>query len=120
MTLRDELDEAAARAIHDGRLAPHERHAVQWEELSDRQRDCCGFDAKSAIDATLSFLAARGLKVVGQFATSDMEIDAKGDWPLANIYGELDQEECKNSSTDIFAAMWFAAPNLFAETDDAG
>ena len=98
MTLREELDEAIARAIWSKKGGPNfsgVNPTAMWE-ISVKE-------AKAARIAALSFIAARGLKVVPKVATSKMGFAYFGhiDKPLA-----------------AYAAMLAVAPDLFAEADD--
>ena len=100
MTLKSELIEAMAQGVHAGMIAPHE---AQWHELTDRERDCCRFDAQAALSAHSTFLTERGLKVVGREATEGM----------ANVGAY------SGPAQECWCDMWEAAPDLFAEAEDA-
>jgi len=46
--LVERMVEAGARGIYDGRRAPHE---ATWDELDERARDCCRYDARACLTA---------------------------------------------------------------------
>lgn len=113
MTLRAELDDAVARAMHASVIGEG-----NWEVSSRLRRQHWMGCAKAARLAALSFLAARGLTVVPKVATENMLIGIEGDWPPPTTYFDFENVECKKASASIYSDMIAAAPDLFAEAEN--
>ena len=118
MTLKTELIEAMAKAMCDAQTG-----SGSWLRANETEINYWRFQAGNALSAHSAFLTERGLKVVPLVATGDMEV--KGGGIVEREFNESDWEDAKEmaeclSLRPVWHAMLDAAPDLFAETPDAG
>lgn len=119
MTLSDILEgarEKAARAwwqkVRDQWTSESTR-PWPWEKLSSFERDGYSAEVNAAIDAFLADLRAKGVKLVGREATSDMH---QAGMLLRTMQDRAVEANLRTKDTsEVFAAMWDAAPEVPSE-----